>query len=198
MHIGQVSQCHLLGIWPYSKALGAMLRKYSYKEIRGCVSLVCHAWFSVCLPVSVCSMDSNGCFQKLHSLQNVWLFCFGSMNCFLYFQVILVSPTFGELLATISSRLGIDAKRLFNTHGAEVIDVDVIRDDDILVATEGSTYQEEKPPASGNIVVRASFSLWAVRNCPHFYFILHMYKADPFWGSFASHSVHPQRCGSSD
>eukprot|EP00117_Sycon_ciliatum_P029942 scpid82061/ scgid5315/ BTB/POZ domain-containing protein KCTD9 len=55
-------------------------------------------------------------------------------------QVINVPETFQELLACVSVRLSIGAKRIFNENGAEIVDVSVLRDDDKLIATGGDAF----------------------------------------------------------
>lgn len=61
-------------------------------------------------------------------------------------KVLLVPPSFDELLKNIGSKLGIEAKRLFTSKGGEIDDTSLIRDEEILFASSGESFADSSFP----------------------------------------------------
>lgn len=61
-------------------------------------------------------------------------------------KVFLVPPSFEELLKNISSKLGIEAKRLFTSKGGEIDDTSLIRDEEILFVSCGESFADASFP----------------------------------------------------
>ena len=56
-------------------------------------------------------------------------------------QVVMVPQTLVELYQTIALKLGMQVKRIYLANGGEVDDIGLIRDDDILYASEGDDFK---------------------------------------------------------
>ncbi|XP_071441983.1 BTB/POZ domain-containing protein KCTD9 [Hetaerina americana] len=65
-------------------------------------------------------------------------------------KVVLVTHSLEELLTAASFKFGIEAKRLFTSQGGEIDDIKLIRDDDILYASEGEEFLNLKYNSSSN------------------------------------------------
>ncbi|CAH1784254.1 unnamed protein product [Owenia fusiformis] len=61
-------------------------------------------------------------------------------------KVLLVPASLSDLLDRVSQKLGISATILFTCNGAEIDDIDLIRDDDTLYASEGSAFIDTTSP----------------------------------------------------